>query len=64
LKGVSVAEDKDKNTITLSGKLHSEETKASHTGSASRRRNAPCSQRNQRAACGFGIASQGDQQQP
>ena len=27
LKGVSVAEDKDKNTITLSGKLHSEDTK-------------------------------------
>src|SRR3984885_110863 len=27
LKSVSVAEDKDKNTITLSGKLHSEEAK-------------------------------------
>lgn len=27
LKGVSVAEDKNKNTITLSGKLHSEEAK-------------------------------------
>ncbi len=27
LKGISVAEDKDKNTITLSGKLHSEEAK-------------------------------------
>lgn len=27
LKGVSVAEDKDKNTITLSGKLHSEDAK-------------------------------------
>lgn len=27
LKGISVAEDKDKNTITLSGKLHSEDTK-------------------------------------
>jgi osmotically-inducible protein OsmY len=27
LKGVSVAEDKDKNTITLSGKLHSEDSK-------------------------------------
>jgi hyperosmotically inducible periplasmic protein len=28
LKDVSVAEDQDKNTITLSGKLHSEEAKA------------------------------------
>ncbi len=27
LKGVSVAEDKERNTITLSGKLHSEEAK-------------------------------------
>jgi hyperosmotically inducible periplasmic protein len=27
LKGVSVAEDKDKNTITLTGKLHSEDAK-------------------------------------
>ena len=27
IKGVSVAEDKDRNTITLSGKLHSEDTK-------------------------------------
>ena len=27
LKGISVAEDKDKNTITLSGKLHSEDAK-------------------------------------
>jgi osmotically-inducible protein OsmY len=27
LKGLSVSEDKEKNTITLSGKLHSEETK-------------------------------------
>jgi hyperosmotically inducible protein len=27
LKGVSVSEDKDKNTITLSGKLHSEDNK-------------------------------------
>jgi hyperosmotically inducible periplasmic protein len=27
LKGISVAEDRDKNTITLSGKLHSEDAK-------------------------------------
>ena len=27
LKGVSVSEDKDKNTITLSGKLHSDDAK-------------------------------------
>jgi osmotically-inducible protein OsmY len=28
LKGLTVSEDRDKNTITLTGKLHSEETKA------------------------------------
>ena len=64
LQDVTVDEDKDKNTITLEGKLHSEDPAAGRQGREGGGRQSDHRQRDQRSAGGSGVRSEGDRVRP
>jgi hypothetical protein len=59
LQDVTVSEDQDKNTITLGGTLHSDETKSKAAEIAKAATDTHHGERDQRAACRVGVSSEG-----